>query len=324
MNILFLTNDYNSSVGSTRIWINNLGKWLKEKDNLVFYNQIINNHPPKVCLIQKKYPIDKLNNFKKKYPNLVYIMINPSVEDLINSQIKFCLVGSKEEFELLSDYAQCILFPLVEDFYESKRKIHYKKDNIIIGYHGNKVHLENMSEKLIRALNILNKEMNIELSLIYDFEKLNKFKNSKIKLKINHIQWNYNTIENEIKKFDIGIVPTLLNNSFFQNLFLNKKKNINLTFKGKTNSGRILLFHQLGIPAVAEISISNAKLILSDDFGYLAYSENSWYLHLKKLAIDHNLRESISKKSFQNFHKYFNRDNLLNKFINDLNYLVKL
>ena len=166
MKFLFLTKDLNTNVGSTRIWIVNLMKWLKEKNHSVYLNEIKESIIPDYCIFQKNFPVSEVLKNKKKYHNSKLGIINPNLDILKKNIIDFSIVGSVEEFEYLSDYTECILFPLIEDYFLEKPKLHKFKKKIIIGYHGNKQHLDNISPNLIDALNDLNKIQNIELHLV--------------------------------------------------------------------------------------------------------------------------------------------------------------
>ena len=318
MKFLFLTKDLNTNVGSTRIWIVNLMKWLKEKNHSVYLNEIKESIIPDYCIFQKNFPVSEVLKNKKKYPNSKLGIINPNLDILKKNIIDFSIVGSVEEFEYLSDYTECILFPLIEDYFLEKPKLHKFKKKIIIGYHGNKQHLDNISPNLIDALNDLNKTQNIELHLVYDLQNLGKWNNKNLSVKTKHIQWNKKNILKFIRFMDIGIIPSLTPNNFFDRWNYFFKHQLTFKFKNKTNPGRLYLFNQLGIPAIAEITPSHMQLISLNQNGYFAYSRKSWFKYLQLLSDDHNLRNKISFQANRSFNEKFNKEKIVSNFINDL------
>ena len=128
--------------------------------------------------------------------------------------VDFIIVGSIEEKESMIKYNKnCFIFPLIERMYLNKElKIHNKKDNIIIGYHGNSLHLNHMKIGLKSALEKLSKEINIKL--IYICETNKNWVEGIPNISVQYIKWDLKTIENDIRKFDIGIVPTISEFSF--------------------------------------------------------------------------------------------------------------
>ena len=171
---------------------------------------------------------------------------------------------------------------------------------------------------MIDALNDLNKIQNIELHLVYDFQSLGKWNHKNLSVKTKHIQWNKKNILKFIRSMDIGIVPSFKPNNFFDRWNHLFRHQFTLKFKNKTNPGRLLLFNQLGIPAIAEITPSHMQLISLNQNGYFAYSKKSWLKYLKLLCNDHNLRNIISIQANKSFNEKFNKEKIVSNFTDDL------
>ena len=168
-------------------------------------------------------------------------------------------------------------------------KEHRKKKTLTIGYHGNKVHIEGMHDNIKRSIEYISQEKKVNLNLIYNIAQLGIVKTlPKLNknLTINHIQWNQKTFENEIKKIDIGIVPSLLpikNPYKIKEISMINNLNVNyepfdylLRYKSSNNSGRISVFAKYGIPVIAEPTQSNCELIKSGVNGFICYSYDNW------------------------------------------------
>ena len=72
-------------------------------------------------------------------------IVNPPNDDRMlefKDILDFCILGSVEERDSLLKYVNfCIYYPLIEIWF-SKIKKHTEKDQLVIGYHGNREHLK--------------------------------------------------------------------------------------------------------------------------------------------------------------------------------------
>ena len=90
-------------------------------------------------------------------------------------------------------------------------KYHNKKNVIKIGYHGNKLHLENMHPRVTDALIKLSENYKIEFLAIYNIDNLGIWECDFPKnLSVQHIQWTESVYNDILSTVDIGIVPALL------------------------------------------------------------------------------------------------------------------
>jgi len=161
-----------------------------------------------------------------------------------------------------------------------------------------------MNLGLSKALEKLSTEFNINLTILDS--QLSSIQTEWIQGKpnipINVKKWNLNTIIQDIQEWDIGIVPNISDFIHTNKLNMNSKLGLYNTdfiirFKNKSNIGRSLVFFQLGIPVVADITPSNMHILGNPDNGYAVLSEEGWYLSLKELLCEKH-RNYISQNAY--------------------------
>tara|TARA_B100000963_G_C22620123_1_gene669513 strand:+ start:685 stop:1701 length:1017 start_codon:yes stop_codon:yes gene_type:complete len=335
LNIFFLERGDNN-LGSNRIYINNLSYWISKLGIKVTKSKIIKKGYTHYIL-SKYSTLKDLKEIKNVNKDKVICgLVHPSDLNRNNlnmvRHIDFLLVGSIEEKDYYSYLEKPIIrFPQIEKI-KLKKKKHINKKNIVIGYHGNLEHLEEM-DALKNALESLNLKHNITLSVIFD-KKLGKWIKGRPAIQIKEINWSFKNILKEIPKFDIGIVPCT--NNFFldkplanKNIFKQilkfftggKNKRINdyvLRFKVTSNSGRAFIFHQLGIPVIADFWPSNFEILGNPRNGYLAHSQNAWYNALEELIKSASKRQFIANNAQAEFTKNYDPSFWSKNFINEL------
>ena len=302
MKIAFIDNNPKMSKGSYRIHINDLSYYFNQlgyeskinPSNLNHYDIFIHGKTK-----QPKFIKNKING-----------IITPNKDDIkILKIVNFIIVGSVEEKESLIEHNKnCFLFPQIEKMYSNvKPKIHSKKDKIIIGYHGNQNHLNHMSCGLKNALEKLNKKYNIEL--VFICSNKDEWIQGRPKIPTVFKKWNIKTIINDIKNFDIGIIPNIsefvMHNKLNNNNTLGKyNTDYMIRFKNKSNIGRALVLFQLGIPVVADITPSNMHILANPDNGYAVLSEYGWYTAIQDL-MDEDKRNFISNNACEEYKRLY-------------------
>jgi hypothetical protein len=208
--------------------------------------------------------------------------------------------------------------------------VHTKKEEIIICYHGNKEHLEQLSQEIISSLELINTEKQIRLKAIYNIKQYGLWTKNCPRIKIDHIQWNINSIQDEINSSDIGICPGLspLLDSvkkpllYLSKIFSAKKlgnQNDYLTrFKVTSNAGRAFVFHQLGIPVISDIFPDAYHILQDHNCGYLAHNTNSWVYALRRLSRSHQHRQFISDSAREQFNAKYNTRFLTERFAKEI------
>jgi hypothetical protein len=258
---------------------------------------------------------------KTEHPSLVVGIIDPrgsAVEPFLPF-VDFIVVDSLEMKDFFSRYRLPIFTYYEYPDIPAIQKQHSEKDSIIIGYHGNKLHLTAMYPNLTKALELIGREYNIEFWAVYNLEQLGKWEMGVPEgVTVRHIQWHPNVYEEELSKVDIGITPGLLpvrnqqetkrKCAFSDNYFLETEDDYLIRFKVPSNPGRIIIFGKLGIPVVADFYPSALQWIRDTENGLLAYSCGGWYMALERLIRDHQLRGVLSARMSSSVKKVANFD----------------
>jgi len=241
----------------------------------------------------------------------------------------FVIANGVEMQDWLSDYFENIFTYPIYPYLAAPRVVHTAKRPIVIGYHGNKIHLMAMMPYLSAALNKLAESYELELWAIYDIQGAGDMPFEVCdsqKMKTRYIQWEESVYENILPQMDIGIVPNLIpiqeplsakrHIAPLSTLFNPQDSDILLRFKCTTNPGRIYAFSQFGIPVIAGYSPSAAQEIRHGVSGYLANSTGGWYRALKSLAASVVLRDQMGRALFEDFWQNAAPDILNQKLIN--------
>tara|TARA_Y100000996_G_scaffold415264_1_gene409040 strand:+ start:1328 stop:2344 length:1017 start_codon:yes stop_codon:yes gene_type:complete len=338
MNIFFLERG-KDKLGSNRIYINNLSFWISKLGIKVVKSKNIKKDFSHYIL-SKYSTIKDLKKIREVNKGKVICgLVHPSDLsksnlDLINN-VDFLICGSIEERDYYSYLNKPIIrFPQIERI-KFRKKTHINKKNIVIGYHGNLEHLEEM-DTLKYALERLNNKYKISLTVIYD-KKLGRWNRGRPNIPIKEINWEFNKIIKEIPKFDIGIVPCT-NNFFLDKPKINKNiisflfktftggknKRTNdyvIRFKVTSNAGRSFIFHQLGIPVIADFWPSNFEILGNPKNGLLAHSEQGWYDSLEELINSAKKRQVMSNNAQTEFKKNYDPMLWAKNLINELSKL---
>ena len=229
---------------------------------------------------------------------------------LIDFPLDFVIVGSPEEkISLLEKYENVFIVNLYERMYEkSIGKEHQQKDAINIGYHGSYIHLSKLAQGFVQAFKKLSQDFDLHFTKGWDFE----------------------SVVEDIKEFDIGIVPniidqTLISPEIRKQNFINN--GINTTdfvyrFKNKSNPGRPFVFYQLGIPVIADLTPSNMPMLFDEECGYIAHCPNSWYYTLKRLT-NFEERNRVSKAALDRFRSLYDPHKDAEKLIENIKNILE-
>ena len=246
-----------------------------------------------------------LIRIKTENPDLITAIIDPRGEWVKKylGYADFLIVDSLE----MRDYWSVSELPIFEYAEYPAITLRRKKHSAtsgktIIGYHGNKIHLESMEGAIVPALDRLGKEYDVELWAMYNIEERGKWEKGVPDIKVRHIQWSYDNYYDCMAEVDIGIVPCFLpeKNWFrFANLpvlrafnrFNKTGDDYLLRFKMPTNPGRIIIWGLLNIPVVSDFFPSAMQCIEDGRSGFLACSEGGWYRALRKLSQDNETRQ---------------------------------
>ena len=208
----FIASKPNINRASYRLWIRDLSQYFKEigvKTTISRFPININN---KTVIILDKLDVSKCDEFKRKYPNNLIGIINPTAGKSYSSD--FIIVGSIEEKDSLQKNKNVFLFPLIENQYrKAKIKKHSNKNNIIIGVHGSYTHLSKFDPHLSKALEEFAKNFKIKLKIISNpiptRKIISKFKNYRTEV----LDYNLSKFSKDILKCDIGLIPNIFDNT---------------------------------------------------------------------------------------------------------------
>lgn len=187
-------------------------------------------------------------------------------------------------------------------------KQHRDKNKIIIGTHGNKIHLHTMYPYLTSAIEALALDFEVEFRAYYNIKEhgtvdFDLFPSGNVDFK--EIQWSWDIFQKSLPEVDIGVVPNLIPIKDLENakksiesypaLFKEHTTDNLVRYKGTSNIGRLYPFAQLGIPVVADLFPSSCNAIESGVTGFFGGSAGMWYRSLHKLASSAELRQNIGK-----------------------------
>lgn len=325
MKIIFNTNY--ESAGT--VVLRGLQLRLQKEGYEIYFNDWSDYHKYDIAIFMA--PDSEIQKAKKINPKIKCGIFDPKCSK--NYQIKesqiadFLIVSSIEQRDHFLKYNKNIfiyyMFPDIPEI----PKTHLETKKIIIGYHGNKQHLDSM-KNVSWALDKLTKEYDIELWAVYNYENLGKWVlNIPKKCPVKHIQWSPKNLTESIKKCDIGVVPSVLKNtvlarpirSFVYNPEGYSMNDYNFRFKMSNNPGRIYVFSQLSVPVVADFTPSACQIIKDGESGFIVGTKEGWYQAFERLIKDFEIRNTFSDNlksfikanhsieiNFKNFVKYIN------------------
>jgi glycosyltransferase involved in cell wall biosynthesis len=236
-------------------------------------------------------PDSEVKYAKSINPKIKCIIFDPKTNNLEDVRLADeLIVSSIEQREFFLKYNQNIkIYYMFPD--TGKPFFHLMKlEKIMVGYHGNKKHLEEAKE-LMEALDEI---PNIEFMAYYNIKKFGLWtKNLPKKCPVNHVQWTGEW--NELTWCDIGVVPSLKPTWKLTNDYVSR-------YKYSNNPGRIWVFSQLGIPVIADFTPSSCQIIKDGHNGLLVGTKEGWVRAIKMLfdvelrnKLSYNLRRELKK-----------------------------
>ncbi len=327
MKIVFNTN-YKQSAGA-RVCVDDLSKKFIRDGHTVAFDDWKGYPNFDVALFMA--PDSDVRTAKKMSPKIVCGIMDPKVgkkrfiEEIAAAD--FLAVSSVEQYDFFARFGKPMFIYYMFPETEWHEKEHADKERIIIGYHGNKQHLDSMKH-VSRALDLLAADMPVEFHAIYNIRKLGAWRrNLPSRCDVTHIQWDEQTAADHINSFDIGVIPTNLPlpwyaqmhtrplRSFFYNPEGYYRHNYIMRYKYSNNPGRIYPFAVSGVPIVADMSPSTAQFIRHGENGFLASSTEGWYLGLIQLAKSAQKRRVFSDSMQKLIRSEYLPDITFSKFV---------
>jgi len=271
----------------------------KDIEEISFFDQ---NYSDYDIALFMTYDHERIASVRNSHPHLKIGIIDPRNYKVLPST-KFCdfIIIDSIEMEDYWRIANIPIFRYVE--YPSLPPIS-KQDrgdsSIRIGYHGNKIHLECMSQTVTPALEELGKDYDIKLSVMYNGQPPTGSEAWFPKnVPVEFCKWSKSSYESFLSFSDIGIVPNnLIHDEAYkmQNItshaFNYSPDDYSLRFKMPSNPGRFIIFGLMGIPVIADFYPS-ALQYLQNETGFVAHSKSGWKYCLEQLIKNKKLRETM-------------------------------
>ena len=271
----------------------------KNLENITFFDHDFGSYDVALFMTYDHFLI---KDIRQQFPDLKIGIIDPRSSEVLSST-QYCdfIIIDSIEMEDFWRVSKKPIFRYVEypDIPYLKKE-HKKKDKVVIGYHGNKIHLECMACNVTPALSELGERYNLELLIMYNGSPPSGnemwYPSS---IDVRHVPWSMENYVNELSKSDIGIVPnnmihddstkllTTTNSSFNYS-----KDDYSLRFKMPSNPGRFVIFGKMGIPVVADFYPS-ALQYLQNGTGFSAHNPAGWHHCLEQLIASHELRQKM-------------------------------
>lgn len=242
---------------------------------------------------------------KKAYPHLLVGVIDPRGSQITNylHNADFLIVDSIE----MKDFFSALNKPIF--IYQEYPDVpivlpnHKEKEEIVIGYHGNKAHLASMFPRVTLALEPLAEKYKLRFVCVYNLAggicKMGLPRN----IAVEHVQWSEDVYEKYLAHVDIGIAPALVpvrklnklkGKGHNKGCFATSCDDYVIRFKMPSNAGRAVVFGLLGVPVVADFLPSFMQIIRDGENGLLAYSSGGWYRAIESLITSPTLRNSLA------------------------------
>jgi len=277
-------------------------------EQMTFYDNQLQNYDIGLFMT---YDHEILKHVKEKYPSLKIGLIDPRSHRVKpNASYADFLVIDSIEMEDYWRIAQKPMFKYVEyPNIETVEKTHKKKEKILIGYHGNQIHLECMAHNVTPALSALGQKYDLELVVMHNGAPPQGHESwFPQEVEVCHVPWSMDNYTQELSKCDIGIVPNNMVHDTSTKHLTKTSNNFNysvddysLRFKMPSNPGRFVIFGKLGIPVIADFYPS-ALQYLQNGTGFVAHNPQGWYHCLEELIKSHELRQDMGN-SLQNLIK---------------------
>jgi hypothetical protein len=320
MRIVFNDNRGDENLGSTRIFVHNLHYWLSQLGYDVHLNDWTHYTDYDVAIFGKNVEAAQIQEARARNPKLVCGCIHPndvtSQKKAIMKQSDFFIAGCHEERDYYLRYNKNVFILLDLERMFTRVKKHEDHEPIVLGYHGNLDHLAQFQPYLKPALETLAREIPIKLLVVFNKKQLGPWRVGRPAIEIEEVQWDIETIEEQLLRCDIGLVPGLTPISpaekraifgllkCLQRRITSYKHDYLLRFKNTSNSGRAYVFHQLGIPVISDFLPSSFHILADPRCGYLAHSTEGWVSALRDLCQSAEKRQKIAQNALAEFQRH--------------------
>jgi hypothetical protein len=264
---------------------------------------------------------ESLAGFRKRHPEVLTGIVDPRGAHVLDSleNTDFFVVDSLEKRDYFVGFGRPVFLYHDVLHLPHQTKKHRNSDRFVIGYHGNRVHLEAMFPTVTTAIEKLAEELHVEFWAIYNHAHLGKWTWTPKNVTVRHLQWDQAQIPEYLAHMDVGVSPNamVLANpararralGIFSNFFHEKPEDFLIRFKVPTNPGRIYVFANASIPVVSDIAPSAMRWIEPGISGEIAHHSGAWYHALRRLARAPELRERYAERLWAKMEPDFSPEN---------------
>lgn len=279
----------------------------------------------------------KSKQAKAKNSSILTGIVEPRAATNIDfSVVDFIIVNSIESKDYFSRYTSNIMVYYTYPVVPPREKCPLEKDRLILGYHGNLLHLNAMYPRITKAIKQLSEETSVVLWAMYNIKDLGKWRKPDridIGFPVVHIQYDNQNYARYMAHVDVGLTPQLIpvrENEILRYLIgtLDRKYNERmdnyfLRFKETTNIGRHLVFAQYAVPVVSDMTPSACSFIDDEYNGFVVSHTEGWLRALQKLASNENMRVNMGVNLRKKYMKIATHEALNEKLIHFISDLTK-
>jgi len=254
-----------------------------------------------------------LKRARRENPSIKIVLADPKLTSRefiwAAKQADLLLVSSVEQRDAFLRLNPNILIHYMFPEMEVRPSRQFDRTELVVAYHGNRVHLEAMRTSVMSALVALAKLRPVELLCIYNIEHLGRAELPGLEeagIKVRHEQWKEDTFLDILSQADIGIMPNELPIRDRQNSLRHTALPIGnfayepfdhlVRYKVSTNPGRLLPFVSVGLPVIADFCPSASQFIFDGESGFIVSSPHGWHYALSRLAESKELRQSCADR----------------------------
>ena len=289
-------------------------KELRKKLNGNYF--LVYDNPNYIGLFMKPILLKRIFNLLKRIiKSIITLKIHPFILlEFLIKRADLIITGSELQSEFYSKTYNKTAFNIVDPVnkveFSGKKKEHFDTKGIKILWEGTEDSFHQLKE-LITPLSELYKKYNFELILFTDISKNSKaekvFNLLKLKLRVIHIPWEINKIDEVILSADIAIAPIDSSN------FVNYAKPFN----------KLLVYWSYGLPTVCSDIPSYSNLHEKTKIGFCCNNSEEWVESIDKLIQSAELRNSIGNLGYEYAWGQHSQDKYANKYFKKINEVYK-
>ena len=317
MNFVFLSQT-DKELGTYRIWFENLPAALDRLGYCALTNPermpndvscFIVSPEQDICALRERFPKAIIGTLKPQF------FFRKDYKAKL-SAINFFIAGSRfERDQILGLGCDVVVLRHVDSGIDipalNLRVTKKEKNEVLLGYHGNRQHLEQLGGYIGEALESINRHHAIRLVAVYNIKKTGQWEKGRPRIPIEDVQWHLDSYAHHLLDCDIGIVPNIsshTNPRLIRKIIDSKIFGVwrgshqeDIVFRQKltSNAGRAFVFAQLKLPVVACPIFEILETLVPAQAAFVASSKAAWESELTALIRDPSLRERMGLNGYK-------------------------